>query len=221
MTFRTPLLSGVRSGARRAWVGAALLGAVALGATACGIPTQGAARPIASSQVPFNLLSPQGPTTTTTTPHGYVRVAMYLLTGGHVAQVQRFVAPPASLTAVLGTLMLGPTTAERGGGIYSALTTNVKVLSAAGARGAVATVNLNTAFGQISGLLEVLAVAQIVYTVAVQLGTTGGVLFAINGVPTEVPDGTGALVPGPVHVSQYASLGPTTPTAQPPVTPTT
>ena len=64
------------------------------------------------SKVPFDLLNPHPPTTTTTTqpkPSSLVPVKVFFLTPTNtLTAVQRFVAAPAPLTAVLGLLLDGP-----------------------------------------------------------------------------------------------------------------
>ncbi len=70
-------------------------------------------------------------------------------------------------------------------------------------QGSVVTVNLNEAFGEITGTNTELAVAQVVATVAAESGRTTGVIFQIEGEQTSVPVASGAQVPGPVYVSQF------------------
>lgn len=179
---------------------------------ACGVPTQRKAQVIPNSEVPYNLLSPVAPTTTTSAPTGYVKVSAYLIQTSQdalssVHEVTRYVAPPGSLTAIIDVLLRGPTTCELQNGIVTALNGSVKLL-ASHVVGKMATVDFNTAFALISGPLDVLAVAQVVYTVAGELGPGTGVQFQISGINTDVPIASGALVSRPVHVADYASLAP-------------
>ena len=139
-------------------------------------------------------------------------VTVYFVSPTHQSLVPavRSVAPPATLTEVLDVLLAGPTTVElptRRSPPPSAA--SVRVRSAA-VSGDVATVDFNSAFGQISGTQQVLAVAQVVYTVTSQLGTTLGVQFEIAGTPVPVPTASGAQVSGPVHLLDYVTLAPTT-----------
>jgi hypothetical protein len=175
--------------------------------SACGIPTQQTARSITSSQVPFHLLSPIPPTSTPTTAVGYVQEKIFLTSTGQntLRPVERYVAPPVSLTDVVNALLRGPTTAEQQTGIETALNRSVHLYTAH-VQNEVATLNLNTAFARISGPLAVLAVAQIVFTVAAQLGQSIAVSFEINGFLTQVPDGSGALLSRPVKVGDYPIL---------------
>ena len=199
--------------ARRAW---RVLGLAALSVTAaCGVPTQNAPQVIAKAQVPFHLLDPEAPTTTTVTtpsPAFTVPVLVYLVnpTSQYLVSSQRLVAPPAQLSAVLDALLAGPTASELALGVQTAFSSGVRVLSA-GVSGGVATVNFNSAFGDITGPEQILAVAQVVFTVTSQLTPETGVTFEIGGTPTNVPVATGAQVPGPVHLLQYAALAPPPP----------
>jgi spore germination protein GerM len=180
----------------------------------CGVPTQSAPQTIPRAQVPFHLLDPEAPTTTTTAPAPpfTVPVLIYLVssTGQNLVSSQRLVAPPAQLSAVLDALLAGPTAGEAALGTQTAISSGVRVLGASVNDG-VATVNFNSAFGEISGPQQILAVAQVVFTVTSQLSPETGVTFEIGGTPTNVPIATGAQVPGPVHLLQYVALAPPPP----------
>ncbi|MHB8221151.1 MAG: GerMN domain-containing protein [Acidimicrobiales bacterium] len=179
--------------------------------SACGISTGGAPTRIPANQVPFNLLSPQAPTTTTSTPTSSYTVpfTVYLVASTRQVLVAtgRSVAPPGTLTSVLDALLGGPTALESDRNITTALPSSVRLLFAT-VNGGVATVDFNRAFGQISGTQQVLAVAQVVYTVTGQLGPNIGVQFDITGSPTAVPTGSGAQISGPVHLLEYLKLAP-------------
>ena len=189
---------------RRSGLVAALVlaGVVAAG---CGIPTEKTPSAIAPSHVPFGLLSPHLPTTTTTQPRpsSLVPVKVFMLgKGGDLQSVQRVVVSPAPLTAVLSALLAGPTSSEAAAGITSTIPNNVRVLSAS-VQDNVVTVNFNSAFGQIPGTATELAVSQVMATVTAQVGLGAGVLFQIEGQHTSVPIADGATVPGPVFLLQY------------------
>ena len=66
--------------------------------------------------------------------------------------------------------------------------------------GNIVIVNLNSAFGEITGTNTELAVGQIVWTVTNEVGPTTGVVFEIEGQRTSVPIANGSLVPGPVYL---------------------
>ena len=189
--------------ARRAGFFAAV--GVALLAAGCGIPTQQQPSAISPSRVPPGLVSPSLPTTATTQPRASseVPVTIYLLgpTGGLVAR-QRVVQIPAPLKSILTALFAGPDQSEAKLTLGTAIPTDVSVISVR-TQGSVVTVNLNTAFGEITGTNTELAVAQVVATVAAQSGPTTGVIFEIDGEQIGVPVASGAQVPGPVYILQF------------------
>jgi spore germination protein GerM len=200
----------VKRRARRKFQWLLLLLAGAL-ASSCGVPTGGAPAKIPSAQVPYGLLSPQAPTTTTTvSPSAYsVPVTVYFVASTRQVLIAagRSVAPPATLTSVIDALLGGPTALESDRNITTAIANGTRLLSAV-VSGGVTTLDFNRTFGQISGTQQVQAVAQIVYTVTSQLGPDVGVQFDITGAPTAVPIGSGAQVSGPVHLLEYLKLAP-------------
>jgi hypothetical protein len=179
--------------------------ALPLAAAACAVPTQTGPSTIAPSHVPFNLLNPEPPTTTTTQPDpsSLVPVKIYFLSPSQqLLAVNRVVVLPALLSSVITAMLAGPTSSETANGATTAIPNNVMVLSAE-AQGALVTVNFNDAFGQITGASTELAVSQVVATVAAQNGPNTGVIFEIDGQRTSVPIASGAQVPGPVYILQF------------------
>ena len=183
----------------------AALAAVSALAAGCAVPTQSAPSTMAPSKVPFDLLNPHPPTTTTTTqptPSSYVSVPVFLLNSTNaLTAVQRLVPPPAPLTAVLSALLEGPSSSDPPG-TATAIPCDVRVLSASKS-GTVVTVNMNSAFEAITGDSIEEAVGQIVATVAVDQGEGTGVLFAIDGQHISVPIANGSQVSGPVYLLDF------------------
>jgi spore germination protein GerM len=183
--------------------------AVGLCVAGCGIPTQGSPSSIASSKVPFGLLNHNLPTTTTTLPKSFVPVTVFYI--GPSQQLQprgRVVASPAPLTAILDSMLAGPTTEETASGLFTAIPNDVTVLSATTsttAQGSIVTVNLNSPFLQITGADTELAVGQVVATIATASGFGTGVIFEIEGQRTSVPIANGSLATGPVYVLEFLS----------------
>ena len=178
---------------------------VAFVAAGCAIPTQGSPSTMTPSKVPFNLLNPQLPTTTTTLPKPTSLVPVkvfYLNTGNALTSAPRVVAAPAPLTAVITSMLAGPTKAETAQGLTTAIPSNVSVLSTT-TQDSIVTVNMNAAFGAITGTNIELAVAQIVATVAAQNGPTTGVLFEIDGQHISVPIANGSQVNSPVYLIEF------------------
>jgi spore germination protein GerM len=200
--------AGVR---RPRWGRLAALAVVMLAvfAAGCAIPTQGSPSSIAASKVPFHLLNPHPPTTTTTTPpkpSSYVGVKVFFLNttaNNALTPTDRLVSAPAPLTAILTSLVAGPTSGDSAAGLTTAIPSNVTVISASAPASNVVTVNFNAAFGQITGTDTELAVAQVVDTVVTEVGLGTGVIFEIAGQRTQVPVANGSQVAGPVYLLQF------------------
>jgi spore germination protein GerM len=184
----------------------ATLGVVAAG---CAIPTQNAPSVIASSKVPSNLMDPHPPTTSTTQPNAAatVPVKVYFVNASdQFVPATRVVPPPAPLIAVVRALLGGVTRAETAQSITTAIPSDVSVLDVTTEPGNVVTVNLNGAFGEITGSDSALAVGQIVWTVTNEVGLTTGVVFEIEGQRISVPIANGSLVAGPVYLLQFYNV---------------
>jgi spore germination protein GerM len=175
-------------------------------ATGCSIPTQGAPSAIPPSRVPFGLLAKRPPTTTTIPPAVYVPVKIYFFGPTNQLQpVQRNVSTPAPLTAILAAMLAGPSKSEAASGIATAIPNDVTVISAT-LNNNVVTVNMNAAFGAITGNNAEEAVAQVVATVAAAYGSNIGVLFEIQGRRTSVPVANGSLQTGPVYLLEILAV---------------
>jgi len=195
-----------RQGVRRlAGTGALLAGGLlALG---CAIPTQSDPVSIAPSRVPFGLLNKHPPTTTTTLPKpsALVPVKVFFLNsnaGNQLTPANRVVSAPAPLSTILSALLAGPSSAETGIGITTAIPSDVSVLSVTTTAPNVVTVNLSSGFGQITGSATEEAVGQVVTTVATENGAATGVIFEIEGQRISVPVANGSQVQGPVTLSE-------------------
>lgn len=175
-------------------------------AAGCAVPTQGSPSAIPSARVPFNLLDPHPPTTTTTQPKpsSYVGVKVYFLdthANNALTSSDRLVSAPAQLPAIITALVSGPSPGDSAAGLTTAIPSDVVVLSAVDNPATnVVTVNFNTAFGQITGTATEQAVAQVVTTVVTEIGLGTGVVFEINGTHIPVPIANGSQVAGPVYL---------------------
>lgn len=194
--------------ATRTRLGVVALVPLALLAAGCAIPTQGSPSAIASSRVPFQLLDPHLPTTTTTQPKpsSYVGVTVYFLNtsaNDKLTPVDRLVSAPAPLEAIISALLVGPTSGDSAEGLTTAIPSDVTVISAGTTSPNVVTVNFNAAFDEITGTATEQAVAQVVSTVVNEVGLGTGVVFQIEGQRTPVPIANGSLVTGPVYLWQF------------------
>lgn len=183
---------------------------MAVVAAGCAIPTESAPSTMSASKVPFKLLDPHLPTTTTTLPKPTSLVPVkvfYLNASNQLTSASRVVAAPAPLTAIISSMLAGPTKGETLQGITTAIPSNVTVLSATTESGIV-TVNMNAAFDDITGNSIELAVAQIVATVATQNGLNTGVVFEVDGQRTSVPIANGSQVTAPVYLIEFLPVAP-------------
>ena len=203
--------------ARRLTVVLVALGVLLAG---CGIPANGSPHAVPRADVPFKLLDPSPPSSTTNVPPAVAVSETIFLVGPdqHVVPVTRDVALPASLTTILGALLDGPTQAESAAGLQSFLSASSSQVSVSVSAG-VATVDFRANPFQLV-LDQTLAVAQVVYTATAQAGVSS-VLIEIKGQPVEVPTAAGVQVGRPVTRLDYLAQAPVQPAAAPPSASTT
>ncbi|MHB1774634.1 MAG: GerMN domain-containing protein [Acidimicrobiales bacterium] len=187
----------------------AALGALAL--AGCGVPI-GGAHVLARSALPPALLQrrlPTPTTTSTTTPADYVPASVFWVGPNHATLVQATRAIPGTasprtiLTDLLTDLTRGPVASETTQGDTTALAG--VLIGGPTVDQQVVTVDFTSPFGQISGPDQVLAVAQVVYTVVGYEGCGVGVAFEIDGTSAAVPIGNGSQTFGPVYQLDYAA----------------
>lgn len=169
---------------------------------ACGMPRSAAPQAIPPSSVPFGLLNSH-PATASPNPVGPVGHVYFVHNNQLVAVGRRIpgIDPPAELVR---SLLDGPKTAETSAGLSTAIPSRTGLLSL-DLEGTVAIVDLTHQFGNVSGSDEVVAVAQIVYTVTTS-AFIQAVEFSINGKRVEVPDGSGSLSLRPRTRAEYRTL---------------
>jgi Sporulation and spore germination len=196
-------------GSRRlAGAGVALVFVLTL--TACGVPVDRAPAALPRNDVPFGLLRPSPPSSTTTSAPSPVEAAVSIFlvaSSGHLVAVARELpATQESLVTVLEALVRGPTNTEAAAGLSSAVPIQTTVLGAVIGTGGVATVNLGGTFGQLVGQAQIEAVAQIVFTTTALPGVSS-VEFELSGQSVEVPVASGAEVPSADRF-QFGPLAP-------------
>jgi len=175
---------------------------VVSGLVGCGLPASGKVDKIASAEVPFDLLATAAPGQSPQ-PKGPPAV-IYLVRGNHLVAANRHVIGENVPAEAIRLLLTGPLSSEAAGGLSSDVPTGTRLVSL-DLNGSVAAVELNSEFGGVGGSDQVLAVAQIVYTLTASR-YIDAVVFAISGKRIEVPDGSGSLSSAPMRRSDYPHL---------------
>lgn len=171
----------------------------------CGLPGSGQTQTIDPSTVPFALLSPSAAEAASPQARGRP-TAVYFVRGDRLVTTLRRVDGDNATAEVVRLLLEGPTRQEAAGNISSDIPEGTRLISLDVA-GNVATVDLSDQFGTAGGSDQVLAVAQLVYTLTAT-GPIRAVQFAIDGKSIEVPDGSGSLASTPRSRADYAQVAP-------------
>jgi spore germination protein GerM len=174
-----------------------------LGAAAgCGLPSD-SLQQIDPANVPSGLLRVNA--SATPTPVGPAARVYFVVGARLIPEIRRVVGlnvPSESLRA----LLLGPSATESAAGVASEIPPETRLISL-DLRGKVALVDLGTDFGSAGGSQQVLAVAQIVYTLTASR-LIKAVEFSIDGRRIEVPDGSGSLSTAPRTRADYQGQSP-------------
>lgn len=204
-----------------------LVAVVLLVLAGCGVPTGGAPRTIAPSDVPYALSSPTPGAGPTSAPQTMLDASQVYLVAPDDTLVPRPRDVPAGdteeqLTELLADLAGGPTTEERDQQLSTALPPDVE-LDVAEAAGATVTIDIAVPAEAPSGWASRRAVAQIVLT-ATSLPEVRSVLLRLAGVPIEAPLPGGELTARPLTAADYevfltAPTPAATPAPPPPVAP--
>ena len=132
----------------------------------------------------------------TSGPSGLVDAKVYLVQDGRLVIAHRQVDGQSVLRGALTALLEGPTAAERGAGLATAVPTGTRLLDFSAADG-VAAVDLSGDYGTGGGSLSMQArVAQVVFT-ATQLAAVDRVELRMDGTPLEVLGGEGLVLSEP------------------------
>lgn len=131
-------------------------------------------------------------------------VQAFFVRGGHLAPLMRLVPSEPGLSSCLAGLTMPLSAAESAKGIRSALPTGTSSLSAR-IQGTVAVVEVPDGFDRLAVSNQILAVAQIVYTVTADTYLSG-VQMTHGGHLIDLPDESGRLVGRPVGRRDYSQL---------------
>jgi spore germination protein GerM len=177
----------------------------ALAATACGVGTEGAPHTLDPKSVPFGLLAPATSTTTTTRP-AETQLVIYLFGSQSLVPVTRTTPAPVTAQAVLQALSSPPTPSESNAGLTSPIS-SATPLKFDSARAGTVAVDVPASFESLGGQDQIVAAAQLVFSLTAVSGTTG-VVILVGGQPAQVPTSGGGLSQGPLIRADYAPLGP-------------
>jgi Sporulation and spore germination len=187
--------------------GAALLG-VSLVAAAlcagCGVGVDATPHLMNNKDVPFGLLSP-APSTTAPPSSGQF-VTLYLAGAARLVATSRELSTPVSIGRVLHALGEGPTPKQAAAGLQSPLSTAAP-LSLSNSSGTRVTVDLSSSFTKLTEQDQVIAIAQLVYTLTLFPGITH-VGVRIDGRRAKVPTDDGTLSGSPLGRGSYAAVAP-------------
>lgn len=143
---------------------------------------------------------PEGEASTPATEAAVV----YLVRDERLVPVARQVAAEAGPADLLGVLLAGPTASEASEGLTTAIPPPTAAIDV-DLDGTMVAVDLTGDLTSVGGIEEVLAVGQIVLTLA-DSSEVDAVSFAIDGQATVVPVGNGALTERPVNPDDYLDL---------------
>ncbi len=190
---------------RKALAALAVVGAC-YGLAGCGVGPQAAPQRIDRDAVPYGLLEVGGGVTTTPPGSPTTEILVYLEGKQHLVPVERAVPAPGTIAVALRQLAAGPTRNESRLGLTSPASA-VGPFEAGPVRRGVVPVDLPLSFENLGGQDQIVAAAQVVFTVT-GLGGARGVRFLVDGQPAQVPGDKGNLVRGPVTRADYTLLAP-------------
>ena len=170
----------------------------------CGVSAESRPRPIPHDRVPAALSNPP-PDPSTTDRGGAAAFTVYLIDGDRLRPVPRAALGGISPAARLEALRAGPTSDETAAGLGSALNEETRIQISRVA-GGTATVDLPPALAALVGSDQVLALAQLVFTLT-EDPSIGRVIFTVDGEPVAAPVGDGALIGRAVDRGDFPALG--------------
>ncbi|HZB72293.1 MAG TPA: GerMN domain-containing protein [Acidimicrobiales bacterium] len=186
---------------------AALLLGVALLA-GCGVQGDSAPRALAPESVPEELLAPSTSTVEPDAPTTGAVTTVYLVDNrDRLRPVLRSLPSPVLITGALGSLLEGATDEEADEGLRSEVPTGTTVIGIDRLDEDVIAIDLSEDFAETTADGELLAQAQIVYTVS-ELPNVRGVLFLVDGRPREGADDDAKLTSAPLTVEDFEDFAP-------------
>lgn len=185
---------------------------------ACGVREDRTPRPLASDEVPFGLLAPA---TSIAEPLPGVadteQSTIWLVDNeGLLARSRRAIEPPVDVVDVVRVLLDPVTEAEADAGLRSNIPAGTQLLGIDGPADGLVTVDLSRELLTVTGELQRLALAQVVFTVS-GLANVDRVLFRFDGQAAEVPGRGDELTGEPLTRADFEQFDPlaTTTTVEP------
>jgi hypothetical protein len=177
---------------------------VAAMSAGCGLPTADPPERVPARRVPFGLLNADR--AAAPLPARGPVALVYLVERGRLVSVARHVFGANVAAQGVRLVLAGPTSDEARQGITTDVPSQTRLISL-DLIGRVATVDLSSEFGAVGGSDQVLAVAQIVWTLT-SSPAVDAVGFSINGRPVDVPDGSGSLSATPRRRADFPAQAP-------------
>jgi hypothetical protein len=182
-----------------------LLAAAAFALVGCGVASQDSAEKTDPREVPFGLLD-RNRGAEVGDRSGDRDAVVFLTKDGRLVRTVRSLPPPVTLDALLESLKQGPSRTELSDGVRSAVPDD-NTFESAELSGGTALVDLGKPFTAASTEEQVLALAQIVFTLTARPGV-GQVQFTIDDAAIEIPVGDGSATTQPVSRDNYLRLAP-------------
>ena len=171
----------------------------------CGIPVEDSARTLSADEIPSSLPSPTSAPTSPPADPSPASAEVFFVRGSRLAPVRREVSVPPSVEGTITALLTRPTPDERSQGLRTALPGEVRLAGTVAA--GIPLIDVTESFAQVEGEEQILALAQVVFTLTGLPGVEG-VSFALTGRPVEVPTGDGTLKRGPLRRQDFAAVAP-------------
>lgn len=182
------------------------LATAALACAACGVPTSDTVEVAEPDDVPFGLLEPDRvPVAVRPETGAIVEVHLFDPDSETLVPVVRQVAT-TSVEVVIAELEAGPSDAESLLGLRSALV-DLDAVDEITLDGATAFVHFDDSFATLGGNDQVIAIAQLVFTLT-ERPTIDQVAISVDGAVVEVPRADGTLTRDPLTRVDYASFAP-------------
>jgi hypothetical protein len=175
----------------------------------CGVPDDTRPRALDPADVPEELLEPAPSSTAAPPPEEQpASIEIYLVNRAEDRlEAATRGARHWDIPMRIDALLEGPTEAEADGGLHSAIPAETRRLNIEHLQPTVATIDLSREFTAADDEAELLALAQVVYTVTEQSGVTG-VSLLVEGEPQEGTDDGRLDTAGPLRRAHFKDVAP-------------